>query len=352
MEKHIISANAPMREALRMLNNLSGQAMTLFAVDENGVMKGTVTGGDLRRAFLSGAGVDTPVGMAMHKNFKYLSQGACDVRGIRRCRNAGIRLIPCLDNEGHIISVLDLSKCRTCLPVSAIVMAGGKGERLRPLTAHTPKPLLEVGGKPIIDYNIDALLACGVNHIYITVNYLAQSIEKHVAAKSEWSGKVECLREDKPLGTIGAASLAPLPDDGYTIVTNSDVLTTISYEDMFLHHLDHEADITIAAIPYQVSVPYAILSIDPADQSRVAGLEEKPSYSYFANAGIYIFPNSMLKGLPRDKRADATDLIEMAISQGKKVTYYPINGTWIDIGTPMDFKHASELMKSVTAFNT
>lgn len=351
MNQHIISTGATLLEALSRLNDLSGGVMTLFAVDSDGVMKGTVTGGDLRRALLKGAGIDTPVSEAMHTGFRSLREGKPDVKGIRKCRNLGIKLLPCLDKDGRIVSILDLSKCRTRLPVCAIVMAGGKGERLRPLTENTPKPLLEVGGKPIIDYNIEALLACGIERIYITVNYLAECIERHVASKPEWAGKVDCVRESRPLGTIGSAALAGIPDEGLTIVTNSDILTTISYEDMFLHHTSKGADITIAAIPYQVSVPYAILTVDPADQSRVTGLSEKPSYSFFANAGIYIFPNDMLKALPTDRRTDATDLIEDAIRHERKVTYYPINGTWIDIGSPMDFKHAAELMKSVTAFN-
>ncbi len=351
MEQHIISTEATLRDALRMLNDLSGRVMTLFAIDSDGVMRGTVTGGDLRRAMLRGEGIQSPVSAAMHTDFRSLRDGHDDVMAIRQCRNLGIKLLPKLDSDGRIVSVLDLSKCRTELPVSAIVMAGGKGERLRPLTANTPKPMLEVGGKPIIDYNIEALLACGIDNIYITVNYLADSIERHVASMPEWKGKVTCVREPMPLGTIGSASLAPLPAEGCSIVTNSDILTTISYEDMYLHHTSRGADITIAAIPYQVSVPYAILTVDSSDESRVTGLSEKPSYSFFANAGIYIFPNSMLRSLPADRRTDATDLIESAIADGKTVTYYPINGTWIDIGSPVDFKHAAELMKSVTAFN-
>jgi len=351
MNQHIISTEASLRDALSRINDLSGGVMTLFAVDSDGVMKGTVTGGDLRRAILGGVGIDSPVSEAMHTRFRSLREGKADVKSIRKCRNLGIKLLPRLDKDGRIVSVLDLSKCRTQLPVCAIVMAGGKGERLRPLTENTPKPMLEVGGKPIIDYNIEALLACGIDRIFITVNYLGECIERHVASMPEWAGKVECVRENRPLGTIGSAALAAIPEDGYTIVTNSDILTTISYEDMYLHHASEEADITIAAIPYQVSVPYAILSVDPSNQSRVTGLSEKPSYSFFANAGIYIFPNALLKALPTDQRTDATDLIEQSIRQGRKVTYYPINGTWIDIGSPMDFKHAAELMKSVTAFN-
>lgn len=147
-----------------------------------------------------------------------------------------------------------------------------------------------------------------------------------------------------PMGTIGSASLCEVPEDGETIVMNSDLLTTISFEDMYIHHQAENADITIAAIPYNVSVPYAILA---TDGTRVTSLEEKPSYSYYANAGIYIISNRLLRSLPTDRRTDATDLIDTALGAGLKVTYFPINGTWIDIGSPADYAHARELLRHV-----
>ncbi len=148
--------------------------------------------------------------------------------------------------------------------------------------------------------------------------------------------------EPMPLGTVGAARLANLPAEGNTLVMNSDLITTISFEELYLKHRDSGAEATVAVIPYQVSVPYAILSIDG---DRVSGIEEKPSYSYYANAGIYIFNNRRLNSLPADRRTDATDLVADIIADGGRVSYYPIKGTWIDVGSPVDFRQAAELMK-------
>lgn len=331
---------------MRRLNDLSGAVMTLFAIDDDMRVCGTVTDGDVRRALISGATPDTSVAEIMHRDFKAIAHDEPDIMQIRRCRDCGIRLLPRLKADGTLAGILDLTSRTTILPLSAILMAGGKGERLRPMTLTTPKPLLQIDGKAIIDYNIEALARCGITDIWVTTCYMAEQLSRHFS--SPVSGiQVKCVEEQSPLGTIGSAALAGIPDKGFTIVMNSDLLTSISFEDMYIHHLDSGADITIAAIPYQVSVPYAILTTADSDNRRVTGIEEKPSYSFFANAGIYIFPNTMLRNLPTDCRTDATDLIEHAIAQGSKVTYFPINGTWIDVGSPTDFRQAAELMRYV-----
>lgn len=341
MNKHIINSEASVLDALGMLNRLSGKVMTLFAVDSDGRLLGTVTDGDIRRGMLAGVQPSHSVSQVMNRGFKALHGGEIDIERLRELRTHGVQLIPVLTPDGHIESIIDTTVTHTRLPLSAILMAGGKGERLRPLTLETPKPLLEIGGKAIIDYNIEALAACGITDISVTVNYLAHKLEEHFATPVG-GVSVRCVREDRPLGTIGSARLVDLPAEGQTVVMNSDLLTTVSFEDMYLAHKQRGAAITIGAIPYNVSVPYAILG---TDGHRVTTLEEKPSYSYYANAGIYIMDNALLRNLQPDCRTDATDLIESAIAEGLNVTYFPISGTWIDIGSPVDFKHATELMR-------
>lgn len=337
MKRHIINSDASLVDALKMLNALSGEAMTPMVTDSGGKLLGTLTDGDIRRGLISGLQPESLVSEAMNKRFSYLRGDKDDIVRLRDCRRQGISLLPRIDTNGILVDLIDSAKTKSLLPLDAIVMAGGKGERLRPLTLTTPKPLLRVGGKSIIDYNIDSLRAHGVKKITVTVNYLAETIENHFAGSDD----VTCIREDYPLGTIGAASLIEHACGGATIVMNSDLLTSISFEEMYMRHVSEEADITIAAIPYNLSVPYAILSTDGV---RVAGIEEKPSYSYYANAGIYIISNDLLAALPKNERTDATDLIEQAIGQGRKVVYFPISGVWIDIGTHADYKHACELM--------
>lgn len=343
MEKHLISQDSRLIDALGQLNNLSGEVMTLLAIDSEGVMQGTLTDGDIRRAFLAGATLDTPVARVMHRRFKSLDDTTpLDILTLKDIRNAGIRLVPILDSHRRITRVIDTRLVTTILPVSALLMAGGKGERLRPLTLTTPKPLLKIGSKPIIDYNIEALARVGVDSITVTTNYLAEQIHDHFSQPVA-GVSVKCVREPRPLGTIGSAGLIDHTPGGTTLVMNSDLLTTISFEDMFIHHTGEKADITIAVIPYNVSVPFAILE---TEGSAVRSLSEKPCYSYYANAGIYLIANDLLNRLDGQTRVDATDLIEQAIADGRHVTYYPIDGRWIDIGSPTDFNHAQELMQN------
>ncbi|MGM9845634.1 MAG: sugar phosphate nucleotidyltransferase [Muribaculaceae bacterium] len=348
MEQHLIPHSATLLDALAALNRLSGAAMTLFVISDTNHVQGTLTDGDVRRALLRGCTLADSVSAAAHADFKALRRGSPDVELIRRCRCQGITLLPVLDDAGTLCDIIDLRTTHTLLPLSAIVMAGGKGERLRPLTLDTPKPLLQIGGKAIIDYNIEALAACGITDITVTTRYLAHKIADHFA-RPVAGVQVRCVEETEPLGTIGAATLVEHAPGGATLVMNSDLLTTISFEEMYMRHVAMGAAVTIAVVPYQVSVPFAILSIDDAD--HVTGLEEKPSYSYYANAGIYIFDNAVLDTLPAGEHTDAPDLVEQAIAAGLTVTYYPINGTWIDIGSPTDFRQATELMRQVNAMH-
>ena len=344
--KHIISAGASVIQALERLNALPGNRMTLIVVDSNNRPVGTLTDGDIRRALLKGIQPSDPALLAAMPDFQRLVKGEVCVAALKELRGKGITLIPVVDSEGYLCDIVDLSNSRTRLPLRAVVMAGGKGERLRPATLTTPKPLLKIEGKAIIDYNIESLAAVGINDITVTARYLAHQIKEHFSGPVA-GVRVKVVEETEPLGTIGSVTLCPPaePEIAGTLVMNSDLLTTISFEDMFIRHQQSGADVTIAVIPYQVSVPYAILTLDENHPESVRGIEEKPSYSYYANAGIYIFSDKALSLLKKDARCDATDLIEQAIAAGMPVTYYPIQGTWIDVGSPVDFRQAGELMR-------
>ena len=224
--------------------------------------------------------------------------------------------------------------------MDAVLMAGGRGERLRPLTLETPKPLLKIGNKAIIDYNVDELIRNGVDNIFVTVNYLHEQIETHFSQPRS-GAEIKCILEPKRLGTIGSVALIDDLKHDHVLVMNSDLLTTLSYEDMFAWHIEHEADLTMAVIPYTVSIPFAIID---HDLDSVKGLIEKPTHNYLANAGIYIIRRQMLSRIKSGDYLDAPDFIEQLIADGHKVCHYRINGTWIDIGSPDDFRYAQELM--------
>lgn len=340
MNNHLIDLNASILDALGQLNSLTDGVMTLIVTENGDKVMGTLTDGDIRRSMLKGATVDSPVAVALHQDFTAINPGS-PVERIKEARLKGIKLLPVVDNDGRLLRTLDLSKVETMLPLSAILMAGGKGERLRPLTLTKPKPLLEIDGMPIIDYNVRNLARAGITDVTVTTRYLADQIIDHFS-EPVFGINVKCVVEDTPLGTIGAVSLVSRPDQGDTLVMNSDLLTTLSLEEMFLLHKAENADVTVAAIPYTVSVPYAILATDGRE---VRSLEEKPTYSYYANAGIYIFSNRLLNTVTAETPTDAPELIEKAISANGKVVFFPIDGTWIDIGSPADFRHAVELMR-------
>ena len=343
-DSHIISADSSVLDGLRRLNGLSGGVMTLIVTDADGRLAGTVTDGDIRRGFLGCATTSTLLREVMHTSCRSLSGEMSPLERVAALRDArvrGIKLLPVTDADGRVIDVVDLVRERTRLPLTAILMAGGKGERLRPLTLKVPKPLLEIDGRPIIDYNVENLAKAGIRDVWVTVRYLADMIREYFAVPRHGI-MARCVEETMPLGTIGSAALVELPEEGDTLVMNSDLLTTVDLEEMYLRHVAEGAEVTVAAIPYTVSVPYAILT---TDGTRVTALSEKTTYSHLANAGIYIFSNRILRTLDPSARTDATDLIERAMETGRKVTYYPIKGVWIDIGSPADFKHAGELMR-------
>lgn len=340
ISRHLISDRRTVKEALEMINALPLTGMTLFAIDSDGKLAGTVTDGDVRRAIIAGALPDDRVSTVMYRHFSALLPGDDIFETAERVAKRGVELLPALDPEGFMTDLIDLKGTKCFLPLDAVMMAGGKGERLRPLTAETPKPLLKVGGKCIIDYNIDELHNCGVENIYVTVNYLKEQLIEHFSAPSPHKAPV-CVAEPKRMGTIGSLSLVNGLCHDNVLLMNSDILTDMSFKEMYLHHIRTGADLTIAAIPYTVSIPFAIMK---TKGNRVMGLSEKPTFNHFANAGVYILKRDLISRIRPDKYLDAPDFISALIRDNGYVTYFPINGTWIDIGSPDDFRYANELM--------
>ena len=294
------------------------------------------------RALIAGASVNDKIEKIMHRNFNYMKvEEIGDVKEIKHQKEMKMKLVPVLDKDMHIVDVINLEKYATRLPIDAVLMAGGKGERLRPLTEKTPKPLLPVGGKAIIDHNIDRLIANGVKHINVTVNYLGEQLEDHFS-EPRGDVNVQTVREPKFLGTIGSIKFVKEFYNDTILVMNSDLFTNINYEDFYLHFEEHDAEMSVAAVPYTVSVPYGIFNLEGRE---IQGLIEKPTYNYYANAGIYLIKRRALDEIPDDTFFNATDLIEKLIAEGKKVIRFPLNGTWIDIGNPQEYQKANEQVK-------
>lgn len=340
ISKYIVRDNISLNDALIALNKLSDDILTLFVVDDQFKIVGSLTDGDVRRGLIEGKSLRDPVSTAMNRRFHSLHHHKITISVIKELKTKKIELLPCLDDEGHIVKIYDLQNQKSILPIDAVLMAGGKGLRLRPLTDKTPKPLLKVGDKPIIDYNIDRLLEYGIDHISVTVNYLKEQIEDHIASTRK-NSPIQCVREPRFLGTIGSVKFVEHYYNDTVLVMNSDLFTNINYEDFFIHFSENEADMSVAAVPYSVSVPYGIFELEGRN---IKGIKEKPIYNYYANAGIYLIKRELLDMIPENEYFDATDFMNLLISKDYKVIRYPITGYWLDIGKFEDFNKAQELV--------
>ncbi|HSV87889.1 MAG TPA: nucleotidyltransferase family protein [Bacteroidales bacterium] len=341
INKHLIDASANILEAFKKLNEVP-QSLTLFVVNKSGVLQGTLTDGDIRRGFLKGLELSDAVEKFMAPKFHFLNDGEVAPALIGEIKAKGIRLLPVLDKGGKIKSVIDFKKVQTLLPVDAVLMAGGRGERLRPLTDTTPKPLLKVGEKPIIDHNLEHLAKFGIKTIYLTLRYLGEMIETHCGDGSLKDINIRYVYETEPLGTIGSVSLIKGYVHDHVLVMNADLFTNIDLEDFYQSFIEQNADMAVATVPYSIDVPYAVLNLN---EDRVEGFHEKPTYTYHSNAGIYLIRRELLKTIPMLESYNATDFIQALITAGKKVIRFPIIGYWIDIGKPEDFQKVQEIAK-------
>ena len=335
---NLIKNDQSLKDALNQLNKVP-DSLTLFVLDQSNSLIGTLTDGDIRRALLSDVKSDQTLSHFMNKTFKYLSSKDSNLDKIREYRSKGVKLLPWLDSEMKILKVIDISKKRSLLPLDAIIMAGGIGSRLRPQTLTVPKPLLKVANKPIVEYNVDRLSLYGVSNITFSIKYLGEQIEDYFGDGSNHGVNVTYVREDKKLGTIGAVKLREEYHNEHLLVMNSDILTNIDYEDMYQSFLESNADIIVATTSFKVQIPYGVVE---TENGNVVGLKEKPTYTYYSNAGIYIFKKELLDIIPKGEFYNATDFIDDLINKGKIVRNYPILGYWLDIGKPEDFKKAQE----------
>lgn len=338
---HLIPQSALLRDALCRLNDMGRAPLILFAIDASGRVTGSLTDGDIRRGLLRGLGPDSAVSEAMNSRFTALRPDADSYTLLEQARARNLRMLPRLDADGRLVALLDLDKIKALLPVDAVLMAGGRGERLMPLTASTPKPLLRVGGQAIIDYNVAKLRACGIDRVHLCLHYLHEQITAHFASEHA-DIDARSIVETKRMGTFGALSLISDWQHDDVLVMNADLLSSLDLEEMYRRHRDTSADATMAVAPYTVSVPFAIID---TEGDRITGMREKPEFNYFANAGVYMLKRSLLARMPADTYVDAPDFLLSAIADELKVTYFPIVGTWIDIGTPEQYARACSLMK-------
>lgn len=246
--RYLIHNNSTIKDALIALNSLSHDTLVLFVIDEQERMVGTLTDGDIRRYLITDGKISDTIDKPMNRQFHSI-HSLTNLFLIKEYKEKALSLIPYLDENGCIIRILNLRQKKSFLPIDAVLMAGGKGERLRPLTEKIPKPLLYVGNKAIIDYNVDSLISYGVEHISVTVNYLHAQIEEHFKGCRD-GVQVKCVCEPKYLGTIGSIKFVESFKYDTVLVMNSDLFTNINYEDFYLHFKENDVDMQLFRIPY------------------------------------------------------------------------------------------------------
>ena len=335
MRNYTINKSATVIDALKKLNELPS-LQTLFVIDDNEKVIGTLTDGDIRRGIINGLKLEHKLEKYIFTKFSFLIEGENNFPKLKEFRARKLKAVPLLNNKHQLMQIYNFTKIKSILPIDAVIMAGGEGIRLRPLTEKTPKPLLKVGSKEIIAYNFDRLYQYGITNQHITVNYLAEQIEEY-CNNYEKDINFNIVNEPELLGTAGALSLIEDFKNDTILLMNSDLLTNIDYEDFYKTFIAKDADMLVASIPYEVSLPYAVFE---TDDRKVKSLKEKPTYTHYANAGIYLFKKELLNLIPQNKVYNATDFMEDVITKEMKLIHYPIRSYWLDIGKHKDFDKA------------
>ncbi|GGF08077.1 nucleotidyltransferase family protein [Flavobacterium limi] len=335
---HLIPSKSKVKEALLQFDKLSPDAI-LFVVDDDYKLIGALTDGDVRRGLIKGFTIDSYVDEIIQDNPRYITRGENNLSKIIEYREGDFRIVPVVDNNYQVVNVINFRKIRSYLPIDAVIMAGGRGQRLQPLTDSTPKPLLRVGGKAIMEHNLDRLTLFGIDDFWVSLKYLGEQIEDHFGEGADKNIKIEYIWENEPLGTVGAVSKINNFKHDYILITNSDLLTNVDYEEFFLEFIRQDADLAVLTIPYQVSIPYAVLEIN---NEIVKSFKEKPTYTYYSNGGIYLIKKEMLKFIPQNTFFNATDLMEEMIKNDLRVISYPFIGYWLDVGKHEDFEKAQK----------
>jgi dTDP-glucose pyrophosphorylase len=312
-----------------------------IVVDEQRRLLGTVTDGDLRRGILRGVTTGAPVREIMNTAPRTLSidQPRDNITGYMRRER--VRHLPIVDFAGRAVDLLSLDKLLgpTAQPYPVIIMAGGEGTRLRPLTEHTPKPMLDVGGQPILETIIRRCAAAGFSDFFISVNYRADVIKHHFGDGRLLGVGINYLHEMTPLGTAGPLGQLPPDITSPVLVLNGDILTKMDPTRLVEFHRDAGAAATMGVREYEFQIPYGVVDID---DSEIRGLREKPVSRQFINAGVYVLDQNALDLLPKDAASDMPSLFTACRAEGLKTLAFPIREYWVDIGHLDDYRRANE----------
>jgi dTDP-glucose pyrophosphorylase len=338
----IVNEQITIREVLEKLDiNTKG---TVIVVDKDNKLLGTVTDGDIRRALLRGMTIGEKITSVYHKDCYFFIQGEyCESQVKKIFNDHQVRVIPIVDKNMIVQGVLDNKEFHILRnhdeETPILIMAGGLGSRLKPLTDDIPKPMLKVGNKPILQTIIEQFRDMGYKKFLISVNYKADVIESYFKDGKDMGINITYIRESKRLGTAGAIKLAEKYIDRPFFVINGDILTSVNFNNMMDFHRKNEFAITIGSRSFELQVPYGVLNMD---ELSVSSLVEKPVYTYFVSGGVYVLNPSVIDYIPCDEYFDITKLIDTQLKSNQKVGSFPIHEYWMDIGKLEDYHKANQ----------
>ncbi len=344
IERMLLGADSTVRDAMRCIDE--GQSGIALVVGDGGRLIGTVTDGDVRRAMLADIPLDDCVTVLLERQAALGEDRPMPLTALAGTpapelivlmRRYEVRQIPIIDDEGRPSDVVLLHELigGEGAPLRAVVMAGGAGTRLGELTATTPKPMLPVGDRPLLERIIEQLRAAGIRHVNLTTHYHAEVIADHFGDGSQHGVEIEYVSEERPLGTAGALGLVAGSEP--ILVMNGDILTRIDFRAMHQFHEEQRADMTVAVRPYEARVPYGIVELEG---SRISAVTEKPVVRGFVNAGIYLITADVRGFVGRGEQLDMPQLIDRLLEAGRTVVGFPLREYWLDIGRPNDYAQA------------
>ncbi|MFH1033288.1 MAG: nucleotidyltransferase family protein [Pseudomonadota bacterium] len=345
LSKHCLPPDSDIRRCIQALNQ--GEKGIVLVLDDQGRLLGTVTDGDVRRAILAGQGLDTPIQtlLAAKSSSTYASPVTAPLGSERAqllglMRQHSIRQVPLVDGQGRVADLVAMADLlpQAEAPVKAVIMAGGFGKRLYPMTQDLPKPMLPVGGRPLLEHIVEQLKDAGIKQMHVTTHYLPEKIREHFGDGSQFGVDLSYLCEETPLGTAGSLGLLDPPRDTILVI-NGDILTRVDFAAMLAFHREQDALITVGVRKLDLAVPYGVVE---GQGGFVTRLEEKPTVSLFVNAGVYLLEPAAFGYLPAGGHLDMTDLIQLALAEGQRVASFPIIEYWLDIGNPADYQKAQD----------
>jgi len=333
----IVSPEATLHDAIAQLDAAALQIV--MVVSPEGRLQGTVTDGDVRRAILSGRSLTEPVAGVMNVSPVTVTTDAGRDDLVQLMKSSTVRRLPVLDAAGHVVG---LELLEQLVDVGGrdnhvVLMVGGLGTRLMPRTEHVPKPMLHVGGKPMLERIVEGFKGHGFRRFTMAVNYRGEMIKEHFGDGSRFGVEIDYVNETKRLGTAGALSLVGREFEAPFFVMNGDVLTDCNFDMMLDFHLTEGAKITMGVREYDMQVPFGVVKVD---QPRILSIDEKPVHSFFVNAGIYVLDPAVLEYIPADEFTDMPSVVQRLIDDGHMASAFPLREAWLDVGRDEDFRRA------------